>query len=68
MLIFFAHVAFMLVSKLIVVLLKLGELTKRPLPLVLMDLERDAQNIIPWDAVSLNGEQSLKLINVVLLM
>ena len=58
----------MLVSKSTAVLLKLEELTKRLLPLVLMDLEKDVQNIMPWDAVLLNGEQSLKLINFVLLM
>jgi len=57
----------MLVSKSTAVLLKLQELTKRLLPLVLMDLEKDVQNIILWDAVLLNGEQSLKLINTVLL-
>jgi hypothetical protein len=59
---------FMLVSKSTAVSLKLGELTKRLLLLVLMDLEKDVQNIILWDAVLLNGEQSLKLINAVLLM
>ena len=58
----------MLVSKSTAVLLKLEELTKRLLRLVLMDLEKDVQNIMPWDAVLLNGEQSLKLINAVLLM
>jgi len=57
----------MLVSKSTAVLLKLQELTKRLLPLVLMDLEKDVQNIILWDAVLLNGEQSLKLIKTVLL-
>jgi len=67
LLIIFAPEAFMLVSKSTVVLLKLQELTKRLLPLVLMDLEKDVQNIILWDAVLLNGEQSLKLINTVLL-
>ena len=68
MLIIFALVASTLVSKSIVVLLKLEELTKRLPPLVLMDLEKDAQNIMLWDAVLLNGEQSLKLIKTVLLM
>jgi hypothetical protein len=68
LLITFVLVASMLVSKLIVVLLKLEELTKRLPPLVLMDLEKDAQNIILWDVVLLNGEQSLKLIKTVLLM
>jgi hypothetical protein len=68
LLITFALVASMLVSKSIAVSLKLLKLTKRlPLP-DLMDLEKDAQNIILWDVVLLNGEQSLKLIKTVLLM
>jgi hypothetical protein len=68
LLIIFAPEASMLVSKSTAVLLKLEELTKRLQPLVLMDLEKDVQNIMPWDAVLLNGEQSLKLINAALLM
>jgi len=68
LLIIFAPEASLLVSKSTAVLLKLEELTKRLLPLVLMDLEKDVQNIILSDAVLLNGEQSLKLIKTVLLM
>jgi len=68
LLITFALVEFMLVSKSIAVLLKLEELTKRLPPLVSMDLEKDVQNIILWDVDLLNGELSLKLINAVLLM
>ena len=68
LLISFVLVASTLVSKLIVVLLKLEELTKRLPLLVLMDLEKDVQNIIQWDVALLNGEQSLKLINAVLLI
>lgn len=68
LLIFFVLVESTLVSKLIVVLLKLEELIRRLPLLVLTDLEKDVQNIILWDVVLLNGEQSLKLINAVLLI
>jgi len=68
LLITFVPVASMLVSRSIAGLLKLQELTRRLPQLVLMDLAKDAQNIMLWDAVLLNGEQSLKLINAAHLM
>ena len=68
MLITYALVESMPVSKLIVVSLIFQELTEKLPPGGLMDLKRDVQNTMLWDAVLLNGEQFLKLIMVVLLI
>jgi hypothetical protein len=68
MLITFDLVESMLVSKSIVVLLIFQILMEKLPHGVLMDLQKDVQNTMPWDAGLLSGEEFSKLIKIVLLI